>query len=175
VRRKNQARREVLRRVRREAKLKEICMNQPNSGSNQKMVSRLDASPVLAALLTLFAFNTGHVYNGQIGTKWPVTTLLISIGFIVGSILCGLPGLLVLVLSIIDSYQTAGRLRAGEAIAENEYSLSLLYQIVKFIDKTATCSAAGQAAAPPSGKCPSCGEQNPPETKFCCGCGNKLA
>jgi hypothetical protein len=150
-------------------------MNQPNNNPNQKMVSKPDASPVLALLLTLFAFNAGHVYNGQISTKWPVTTLLISIGFIVGSILCGLPGLIILVLSIIDSYQTAGRLRAGETISENEYSMTLLYSIAKIIDKTATCSAAGQTVAPPNGKCPSCGEQNPPGTKFCCGCGSNLA
>ena len=30
------------------------------------------------------------------------------------------------------------------------------------------------AAAPPSGKCAACGFDNPPGTKFCGGCGNKL-
>jgi hypothetical protein len=113
-------------------------MNQANSSPNPKMIAKPDASPILALFLTLLAYNTGHVYNGQIGTKWPVTTLLI----VVGSVLCALPGLFILVLSIIDSYQTAERLKSGETISENEYSLPLLYTIVKFIDKAATCSKA---------------------------------
>jgi hypothetical protein len=153
-------------------------MNQPNNSPNQKMVSKPDADPILALFLTLFVFNAGHVYNGQISAKWPVISLLT----VVGMLLCYLPGLAILVLSIIDSYQTAQRLRAGETIGENEYSFSLLYSIAKFVDKTATCSAAqggdkgdaGDMAAWQSGKCAACGEQNAAGTKFCNNCGTKI-
>ena len=53
-----------------------------------------------------------------------------------------LPGLVIGVLSIIDSYQTAERLQKGEEIGENEYTQPLLFKIMKLVDKEATCSKA---------------------------------
>jgi hypothetical protein len=64
------------------------------------------------------------------------------LGGLLGSILCCLPGIVVGVLSIVDSYQTAQRLQRGEAIDENEYTNPTLFKIIKIIDKTATCSRA---------------------------------
>ena len=109
--------------------------NMSQQDSNPKMISKPGANPVLALLITIFVCNAGHAYNGQV-TKWSVTSLF----FVVGLILCYLPGLFIWVLSIIDSYQTAQRLNSGESIPENEYSMPLLYNIVKTLDKSATCS-----------------------------------
>jgi hypothetical protein len=103
--------------------------------NNPKMISKPEANPILALIMTLLLYNTGHVYNGQL-TKWTVTNLLLF----VGTILCVLPGLFILVLSIIDTFQTADRLSKGESIPENEYSMPLLFTIAKVIDQSATCS-----------------------------------
>ena len=99
-------------------------------------ISKPGASPILALVLSFF-FRTGPVYNGQ-PSKWAVLLLVETIGWM----LCFLPGVLIWVLSLLDSYQTAERLNSGEAIPENEYSMPLLYKIVKIFDKTATCSRA---------------------------------
>jgi hypothetical protein len=100
-------------------------------------ISKPGANPVVAALLCLI-FHLGHLLiNGQ-QRKW----LYIVIAWFVGSLLCGLPGLVVAVLSIIDAYQTAERLQKGESIPENEYTFVPLFKIIKMVDSTATCSAA---------------------------------
>ena len=102
-----------------------------------KMISKPDANPILALLLT-FVFHLGHsAINGQT-RKWG----FILLAGVIGSILCCLPGTFICILSLIDAYKTAERLKSGEAIPENEYSLPLLYKIVKILDKTATCSRA---------------------------------
>jgi energy-converting hydrogenase Eha subunit B len=98
-------------------------------------INKPDANPVLAALLTLL-FSLGHyLINGQ--QRKFLMTLLASL---IGTLLCCLPGTVISILSIIDAYQTAQRLQAGETIGENEYTLPLLFKIVSYIDKTATCS-----------------------------------
>ena len=108
------------------------------ANTSQNMISKPDANPILAVLLTLFVFELGHgIINGQM-RKWGMTLLTRFIG----GILCCLPGLFIAVLSCIDAYQTAERLKSGESIPENEYSHPLLYKIVRIIDKTATCSRA---------------------------------
>jgi hypothetical protein len=61
---------------------------------------------------------------------------------LIGNILCVLPGIIVAVLSAVDSYQTAERLKNGETIDENEYSNPLLFKICKILDKNATCKFA---------------------------------
>jgi hypothetical protein len=104
--------------------------------SNPKMISKPGASPILAAVIAVL-YGLGAVYNGQ-ASKWTVILLL----SVIGAILCVLPGIFLWVLGIIDAYQTAERLHSGESIPENEYSLPLLYNIAKVIDKTATCSKA---------------------------------
>jgi hypothetical protein len=99
-------------------------------------INKPDANPVIAALLTL-VFNLGHLLvNGQ-QRKWLFSLLATAIGFV----LC-CPGWVLLVLSMIDAYQTAQRLQAGETIGENEYSLPLLFKVVRILDNTATCSRA---------------------------------
>ena len=101
-------------------------------------VSKPDANPIVSALLTAFVLNTGHVLiNGQ-QRKWLFSLLAI----LIGSVLCCVPGWIIAILSIVDSYQTAQRLQAGEAISENEYTLPALFKVVQLIDKTATCSRA---------------------------------
>jgi len=101
-------------------------------------ISKPDANPVVSLLLTAFVFNLGHLLiNGQ-QRKWLFTLIAIFIGYI----LLFLPGMLMSVLSIIDSYQTAERLQKGETIPENEYTFVLLYKIMKILDSTATCKAA---------------------------------
>lgn len=101
-------------------------------------VHRPDVNPVVSALLTALVFNLGHfLINGQ-QRKW----LMTLIATFVGTILCCVPGGIIWILSVIDSYQTAERLRNEETIPENEYSQPWLFKIVQLIDKTATCSRA---------------------------------
>ncbi|MDR2560897.1 MAG: hypothetical protein LBC63_03900 [Holophagales bacterium] len=104
--------------------------------SGSAKISKPGASPILALFTGIF-FGTGHAYNGQV-SKWAVVMAIQGVGYL----LCILPGLFIHVLSVIDSYQIAERLEKGESIPENEYSFNLLYQIVKVIDKTATCGKA---------------------------------
>lgn len=100
-------------------------------------ISKPDANPIIAALLTWFVLGTGHwLINGQ-QRKW----IMILVGSLVGSILCCLPGMVIGILSIIDAYKTAEKLKAGREIDENEYSMELLYKIMKYIHKDATFSA----------------------------------
>jgi hypothetical protein len=96
-------------------------------------ISKPDANPILAVLLTWFVFGTGHwLINGQ-QKKW----IMVLVASIIGSILCCLPGIVIGVFSIIDAYQTAEKLKAGKEIDENEYSFKLLYTICKIIHKDA--------------------------------------
>jgi len=98
-------------------------------------IKKPDADPVIAMLLTFFVIQCGHyVINGQ-QRKW----LFCFLGALIGVILCFLPGIFMNVLSTIDAYQTAERLKKGETIGENEYSLPLLYNIIKLVDSEATC------------------------------------
>jgi len=106
--------------------------------SDTDKISKPDANPVLAAVLTWFAFGLGHmIVNGQTN-KW----IWIMVTGTVGTILCCIPGMVIGILSIIDAYQTAVRLKSGETIGENEYSFPLLYKICKKLDKNATCKNA---------------------------------
>lgn len=101
-------------------------------------ISKPDANPIVALLLTWFVFGIGHILiNGQ-QRKW----VYLLVASIIGSFLCVLPGIIIQIMSIIDSYQTAERLQKGEEIDENEYTFVPLYKIMKMIDKTATCSRA---------------------------------
>ena len=97
-------------------------------------ISKPDANPIAAAILTWFVFGIGHiVINGQTN-KW-IWTIVVTF---IGSFLCVLPGIVLAILSVVDSYKTAERLKAGESIPENEYSNALLYKVCKIFDKKAT-------------------------------------
>lgn len=101
-------------------------------------INKPNANPIAAALLTWFVFGIGHiVINGQTN-KWVYTI----VATIIGSILCVLPGIVIAILSVVDSYQTAVRLQSGETIPENEYSNAMLYKVCKILDKKATCKNA---------------------------------
>ena len=101
-------------------------------------IKKPGANPIAAAILTWFVLGIGHiVINGQTN-KW----LFTMIATFIGTLLCVLPGFVIGILSVVDSYQTAARLQKGEAIGENEYSNALLYKICKIIDKKATCKNA---------------------------------
>ena len=96
-------------------------------------IRKPEANPILAAVLTCF-LSCGHVVvNGQ-QRKWMFTLL----ATILGVFCCFLPGTVIGLLSVFDSYQTALRLQAGEEIGENEYSVEMLYKIMSKIDSTAT-------------------------------------
>jgi hypothetical protein len=101
-------------------------------------IKKPGANPIAAALLTWLLLNLGHlIINGQT-TKW----LYSLIAIFIGSFLCVLPGIVLAILSIIDSYQTADRLKNGEEIPEGEYSNVLLYKVCKILHKDATCKFA---------------------------------
>ena len=96
-------------------------------------ISKPDANPILAAVLTWLLFGTGHsIINGQ-QKKWIMTL----VATLIGTLLCCLPGAVIGILSIIDSYQTAQKLAAGKEIDENEYTNPLLFKIVKILHKEA--------------------------------------
>ena len=103
-----------------------------------KTIQKPDANPMVSALLTLFVFQSGHIFTNGQSKKW----IMILVSTFIGSILCCVPGMVIGILSVIDSHQTATRLQAGEEIGENEYSNPTLFKICKIIDKTATCKAA---------------------------------
>lgn len=99
-------------------------------------ITKPDANPVLALILTWFVLGTGHYFiNGQ-QRKWLYTL----IAGLVGTLLCCIPGIVIGICSIIDAYQTAERLQKGETIGENEYTFPLLFKIMSKIDKEATCA-----------------------------------
>ena len=101
-----------------------------------KTISKPDANPILALLLTWFVLGLGHlIVNGQ-QRKWLYTLL----AGLIGSCACVLPGIVIGIFSIVDSYQTAERLKSGESIPENEYTFVPLFKVIRIIDKTATCS-----------------------------------
>jgi len=103
-----------------------------------KTISKPDANPVVALLLTAFVIGLGHlIVNGQ-QRKWMFSLL----ATFVGTCACLLPGIVIAVLSVIDSYQTAERLQKGETIGENEYTFAPLFKVVRLIDKEATCKNA---------------------------------
>ena len=94
-------------------------------------ITKPDANPIAAALLSWFVIGVGHiVINGQ-ANKWVMTI----VATMIGSLLCVFPGILIAILSVVDSYQTAERLKNGETIEENEYSLPLLYNICKIFSR----------------------------------------
>jgi hypothetical protein len=94
-------------------------------------ISKPDANPVVAALLCLI-FNLGHlVINGQ-QKKWLMTLICTLVLYVT---CCG--GILMVILSIMDAYKTAEKLKAGKEIDEHEYSVKLLYSICKIIHKEA--------------------------------------
>ena len=100
-------------------------------------IKKPDTDPIVALLLTLFVIQIGHyVINGQ-QRKW----LFCLLGVFIGGAIFVLPGLFMNVFSTVDACQTAERLKKGETIGENEYTLPLLYKIVKIVDSEATCSA----------------------------------
>jgi uncharacterized membrane protein YedE/YeeE len=106
--------------------------------SMSKTLQKPDANPILAVLLTWFVFGLGHwLVNGQ-QRKWLYT----FVASLVGTLLCCVPGIVISILSIIESYMTAERLQRGETIGENEYFQPLLFKIISMVDKEATCSAA---------------------------------
>src|ERR1043165_7094826 len=83
-------------------------------GRDMADIHKPDANPIVAALLTWFVLGLGHlIINGQ-QRKWIYTLVA---GF-VGSLCFCLPGIFIGVCSVIDSYQTAERLKAGETIPE---------------------------------------------------------
>lgn len=102
-------------------------------------ITKPDANPVVAALLTLFVLNLGHlIVNGQ-QRKWIYTLV---VGFVASIVTCGLLGIVMVILNTLEAYQTAERLQKGETIGENEYTNATLFKIMKIVDKTATCKAA---------------------------------
>jgi hypothetical protein len=98
-------------------------------------IQKPDANPAVAALVSLF-FDLGHVLSNGQQRKWMFTTIAVHVGFV----LCCLPGIVLRILSVIDAYQTAQRLQAGEVLGENEYSYPLLFKVVRMLDATATCA-----------------------------------
>ena len=96
-------------------------------------ITKPDANPIVAALLTFLVLNLGHlIINGQ-QKKWIMTL----VAGLIGTVLCCIPGMVIGILSTIDAYKTAEKLKAGKEIDENEYSNALLFKICKILHKDA--------------------------------------
>jgi hypothetical protein len=111
-----------------------LCERKDMTQNNAQTIKSPEANPIVAVLLTWFVFHLGHFVVNKQQRKW----LFTLIATIIGSVLCCLPGVVIGILSIVDSYQTATRLKNGEEIGVNEYSNGLLFQIIKLVDKEAT-------------------------------------
>jgi hypothetical protein len=97
-------------------------------------IKKPDANPILALVLTWFVLGSGHfIVNGQ-QKKWIMTL----VGGLLGSIACCIPGIVIGILSVVDAYKTAVKLKSGREIGEHEYSVQPLYKIMKYIYKDAT-------------------------------------
>lgn len=97
-------------------------------------ISKPDANPVVALLLSLFVFQLGHmITNGQ---KEKFIKCLIT--WLVGYVACCLPGMILGILGAIDAYKTAIKLKAGKEVDEHEYSFKPFFSVAKIFDKQAT-------------------------------------
>ena len=95
-------------------------------------ITKPDANPILALVLCIF-WGLGHmIVNGQ---KQKFIMGLVT--WLIGTLLCCLPGTIIAILSIIDGYKTAEKLKAGKEIDENEYSFKPYYSVAKYLHKDA--------------------------------------
>jgi hypothetical protein len=97
-------------------------------------ISKPDANPMVAVILTWFVFQTGHLLTNGQKEKF----IKVLIGWLIAYCLCCLPGPIFHILSIIDSYKTAEKLKAGKEVDEHEYSFKPFFSIMKILDKQAT-------------------------------------
>jgi hypothetical protein len=104
-------------------------------------IKKTDANPTTALILSLLIINLGAlIINGQ-QRKFIFTAVAMCLTW------WFLLGVLIWVLSAIDTMQTAERLQKGEEIDENEYTNELLYKIIKIVDSTATFKGATSTPA----------------------------
>jgi len=126
-----------------------------------RMVFRPGADAASACILTWFLLGAGHmIVNGQ-QRKWAFNMLALFLASIASCILAHLvpatalgfskpgvyavlliwllPMILIHVLYAIDAYMTGKSLRYGRTLHEDEYSLPLLYSIVRIFDRAAKC------------------------------------
>ena len=92
-----------------------------------------NVNPILALLANLFCFSClGLILLGQ--SSKALWSFLLTL---IGSFLCGLPGLFMAVVSAIDAMQVAQAVQKGEQVDENEYKFKLAYSIAKILNKNA--------------------------------------
>ena len=97
-------------------------------------ISKPDANPILAGVLSFFVIGLGHMIpNGQ-KNKF-IKHIILQI---IGTILCCLPGTIIGILGAIDAYKTAVKLKAGKEVDENEYSFKPYFSIASKLNKEAT-------------------------------------
>lgn len=96
-------------------------------------VENKNVSPVVALIANWFVFGVlGYYMIGQLNKG-----IMIVVCTMIGSCLCGIPGLVIFILAIMDVLKTAEAIEKGEEVDENEYKNELLYKIVKIIHKDA--------------------------------------
>jgi phage FluMu protein Com len=129
--------------------------------SSGKTLPNKGIDPILALVANFFCLNIlGYILLGQV--KKGLWILLVAIGpalillFIAIPLSCitkyaaslfllspltSLWSIFVTVLGLIDVFQVATAVKAGEAIDENGYKLPLLHNLMKLIDKSAVLNA----------------------------------
>ena len=101
------------------------------------VVKNKETEPIVALLLSFFILpGLGDMVMGQVH-KGTMKLLFVILGFC----LCCFPGLVIQILSLVDTYQTAVAIKAGETVDENEYLFKPIYSIISIFDKAAICKS----------------------------------
>ena len=92
-----------------------------------------NVNPVVAVIANGFVLGIlGYALIGQ--TNKGIMVLLATL---IGTLLCGLPGIIVMILGLVDVFEVATAIQKGEKIDEHEYKNEMLYKIVKMLHKDA--------------------------------------
>lgn len=95
----------------------------PNKGLN----------PIAAAVASWLCAPLGYLLVGQTNKG-----VYVFMATLIGFCLCLLPGVVIAILGIVDTYSVAKAVSEGQHVGKNEYRMELLYKIVRTLDNTAT-------------------------------------
>jgi len=84
--------------------------------------------PVLAAILSFLFAGSGQVYNGELGKG-----ILILVGTIIGAFIFLIPGIIVWIYGIYNSYTTSEKMNKGEMEYKEPSAESVIAYILAYI------------------------------------------
>ena len=96
------------------------------------VIEKKDVNPVVILLANICCLGVlGYILMGQTTKAVYVFVLTFVLSLLAGA------GVIIYILGIIDAYQVAQALAAGEEVDDNEYKFEILYKIMSIIDKNA--------------------------------------